>query len=108
MPTLKSGLFMLSVSFICLWPSVTHAAAAVEQQNVTQVVTLDIQNMTCPLCRFTLKKALQNVKGVQSVTIDYASKTAEVGFDSRQTGLQALIKATTDAGYPATARIDAR
>lgn len=60
--------------------------------------------MTCPLCRITIKKALQNVSGVQRVTVDYDSKTAEVDFDPRQTGVQDLIKASTDAGYPATAR----
>lgn len=103
--TMKTCWLMLSMSLIVLFVPILHAGIAVEHQNATQVVTLDIHNMTCPLCRFTIKKALQNVEGVQRVTIDFDSKTAEVGFDPRQTDLQALIKASSDAGYPATARI---
>lgn len=102
--TLKTSLFMLGVSLNCLIAPVVYAAAQVEHQNTTQVVTLDIQNMSCPLCQFTIKKALRNVKGVHRVTVDYDSKTAEVSFDPRQTQIQALINASTDAGYPATER----
>lgn len=102
--TMKTGLLTLWLACACLFAPVVYAAADVGQQNTIQVVTLDIQNMTCPLCRFTIKKALQNVNGVQRVTVDYDSKTAEVDFDPRQTDVQALIKASTDAGYPATAR----
>lgn len=100
----KTALLTLWLACACLSAPVVHAAADVGQQNTMQVVTLDIQNMTCPLCRFTIKKALQNVSGVQGVTVDYDTKTAEVDFDPRQTDVQALIRASTDAGYPATAR----
>lgn len=99
-----STLILLLLAFHRVAP-IVYAAADVGQQNTIQVVTLDIQNMTCPLCQFTIKKALQNVNGVQRVTVDYDSKTAEVDFDPRQTDVQALIKASTDADYPETARI---
>jgi mercuric ion binding protein len=101
---MKTGLLTLWLACACLFAPVVYAAADVGQQNTIQVATLDIQNMTCPLCWITINKALQNVNGVHSVTVDYDSKTAEVDFDPRQTGVQALIKASTDAGYPATAR----
>jgi periplasmic mercuric ion binding protein len=102
--TIKTSLLMLSLSSICLLMPAVHAEAALEQQNLKQTVTLDIQNMTCALCTITIKKALQKVEGVQQASVDYDSKTAVVIFDSQKTSNDALIKATTDAGYPATVR----
>lgn len=81
-----------------------HAESAVQIQKSNQSVTLDMQNMTCAMCKITIKKSLQGVNGVQKVTVDYASKTAMVIFDSKKTNSQSLIKATTHAGYPATIR----
>jgi mercuric ion binding protein len=47
---------------------------------------------------------LQRVKGVVSAKADFASKTAVVSYDPGVTGPQALIRATTDAGFPSTVR----
>lgn len=73
-------------------------------QNSNESVTLDLQNMACAMCKFTIKKALQNIDGVQKISVDYDTKTASVTFDAQKTNAEALIKATTDAGYPATVR----
>ncbi|HEX4329591.1 MAG TPA: cation transporter [Burkholderiales bacterium] len=64
-------------------------------------VTLSISNMTCSLCPVTVNKALQKVKGVISTKAMLATQTAVVSYDPTLTNPQALIKATTDAGYPA-------
>lgn len=63
-----------------------------------------MQNMTCAMCKITIKKALQGVDGVQEVNVNSDIKTATVTFDSQKTNSKALIKATTHAGYPATVR----
>jgi len=55
--------------------------------------------MTCALCPITIKKALQEVKGVQQVIVDFETKTAVITFDNNITNSDALIKATTNAGY---------
>ena len=68
-----------------------------------QTVVLDIQNMTCELCPITVKKALDKVPGVTASKIDLANKTATVKFDPDQANVAALVKATTNAGYPSTA-----
>jgi len=68
----------------------------------TQTVTLDVKNMTCAVCPITVKKALTKVAGVAQATVDFESKTATVTYDPKKTDTQALIKATTDAGYPST------
>lgn len=100
--TIKSSLLILSLSSSALWIPVAYANATVAQPNRQQTVTLNIENMTCAMCTVTIKKALQKVDGVQQVTVDYDSKTAVVTFDSIKTDSAALIKATTDAGYPGT------
>ncbi|QPK61641.1 cation transporter [Methylomonas sp. LL1] len=98
--TIKSSLFILSLSSSVLWMPAVHAETTVTQPNRQQTVTLDIDNMTCAMCTVTIKKALQKVEGVQEVTVDYDSKTATITFDNQKTDSAALIKATTDAGYP--------
>lgn len=69
-----------------------------------QTATLNVQNMTCELCPITVKKSLERVPGVSQVRIDFAKKTATVTFDADQAQVSALVKATTDAGYPSTLR----
>lgn len=67
-----------------------------------QTVVLDVQNMTCELCPITVKKALDKVPGVAASKIDLARKTATVTFDPDRANVAALVKATTNAGYPST------
>jgi mercuric ion binding protein len=73
-------------------------------QNSNQSVTLDVQNMTCAMCKITLKKALNKVDGVQKVDVDFDAKTTTVAFDPDKTSTEAIIKATTNVGYPSTVR----
>jgi mercuric ion binding protein len=68
-----------------------------------QTVVLDVRNMTCELCPITVKKALDKVPGVTASKIDLAKKTATVKFDPDRANVAALVKATTNAGYPSTA-----
>lgn len=69
-----------------------------------RVAVLDVQNMTCALCPVTVKKSLQEVPGVTQAKVDFDKKTATVSFDADKTSAALLVKATTDAGYPSTAR----
>lgn len=69
-----------------------------------QTVVLDIQNMTCELCPITVKKALDKVPGVTGTKVDLATKTASVKFDPDRVNVAVLVKATTNAGFPSTAR----
>ncbi|CAG7857751.1 hypothetical protein MCAMS1_02690 [biofilm metagenome] len=67
-----------------------------------RTVLLEIQNMTCPVCPLTIKKALKGVNGVQHIEIDYEAKTATVQFDDAMTTADKLAAATTNAGFPST------
>ncbi len=68
-----------------------------------QTVVLDVRNMTCDLCPITVRKALDQVPGVTSARIDLTKKTATVQFDPERASVAALVKATTNAGFPSTA-----
>lgn len=63
-------------------------------------VTLAVENMTCAACPITVRKALEKVPGVAKAKVDLDARTATVTFDPAKTGVEALMKATTDAGYP--------
>ena len=65
---------------------------------------LDVQNMTCALCPVTVKKSLEKVPGVSQAQVDFANKTATVVFDADRTTPAALVKATTEAGFPSAVR----
>lgn len=88
---------LLSVALVALMPVLALAAP-------TQTAVLDVQNMTCGLCPVTVKKSLEMVAGVGQARIDFAKKTAIVTFDADKTNPTALVKATTDAGFPSTVR----
>ena len=65
-----------------------------------QTVTLGVKNMTCALCPITVRKSLEKVPGVAGVKVDLDTKSATVTFDPDKADAAALIKATTEAGYP--------
>ncbi|MET4702313.1 mercuric ion binding protein [Constrictibacter sp. MBR-5] len=81
-------------------PSLSAPPAAAQVAAV-QSATFTVENMTCALCPVTVKKAIENVTGVQSVQIDYAARTATAIFDPAVTSVEAIAAASTDAGYPA-------
>jgi periplasmic mercuric ion binding protein len=99
-------LLILGLLAASLFLQITYAETglpvAMQKQANSQLVKLAVQNMTCAMCKFTIKKALQDVNGVKKADVDYEAKTATVAFDPQIANSAALIKATTDAGYPAT------
>lgn len=69
-----------------------------------QTITLTVSNMTCTTCPITVKRALTKVEGVSKAVIDFDKKQAMVTFDDARTSAAALIKATTDAGFPSAVK----
>ncbi|MBO6950062.1 MAG: cation transporter [Rhodospirillales bacterium] len=72
------------------------------QVAAAQTATFSIENMTCALCPVTVKKAMEGVPGVKSVTVDFDTKTAIVVFDPSITTSDAIAAASTNVGYPAS------
>lgn len=67
-----------------------------------ETVTLEVQNMTCEVCPITVEKSLKKMSGVSAAQVDFDKKTATVTYDPDQVQPDALIRATTNAGYPST------
>ncbi|WP_099826487.1 heavy metal translocating P-type ATPase [Oceaniglobus indicus] len=69
-------------------------------------VTLEIESMSCASCVGRVDKALAQVPGVIDVNVNLAAETATVTYFEGAVDIATLIRAATDAGYPAT-RADA-
>ena len=69
-----------------------------------QTVTLDLPTMNCAMCPITVKKALNKLDGVTEAGVSYEKKQAMVTFDDAKTSAEALVQATTNAGYPSTVK----
>jgi len=69
-----------------------------------KTVTLSVPGMYCEMCPATVKKAISRVQGVSKVDASFKTKEAVVTYDDSQTNVDALIKATANAGYPSTPR----
>jgi mercuric ion binding protein len=69
-----------------------------------RTVTLSVPGMNCDLCPITIKKAISKVPGVSKVEASYETKQAIVTFDGSKTTLEALTKATANAGDPSTVK----
>jgi mercuric ion binding protein len=67
-----------------------------------QSVILSISGMTCAVCPITVKKSLQKIEGVKTVTVSYENKTATVVFDDQLAKVDSFLKAMENVGYPAT------
>ncbi|MCF8483751.1 MAG: heavy metal translocating P-type ATPase [Rhodobacteraceae bacterium] len=65
-------------------------------------VTLSIESMSCASCVGRVDKALAAVPGVLEVNVNLAAETATVTFLDGATGLTALLRASDEAGYPAS------
>lgn len=77
-------------------------AQTASTQVEVRTAVFSIENMTCPACPLTVKKAMERVEGVKSVEISFDAKTATVVFDPSIATVEAIAAASTNAGYPAT------
>jgi len=84
-----------------LFVSLLLAAAAAPLAAAERTATLAVDNMTCAACPITVKKAMSKVNGVTKVDVSYEKREAVVTFDEAKASLQAIAKASADAGYPA-------
>jgi len=68
----------------------------------TQTATLSVPDMNCAACPITVKKALTKVPGVSKTEVSLDRREAKVTFDDTKTNVEALMRATRDAGYAST------
>lgn len=87
----ESGKFAILVALATIG---TAAGAA------TQTVTLSVPGMNCAACPITVRTAISRVAGVSKAEVYFAKRQAVVTFDDTTTSIDALTRATRDAGYP--------
>lgn len=96
---------VMSLSLLAVAETAPHNVTSVADQNVaTKIVTLSVPGMTCRVCPITVKKALESVKGVSQVSVNFDAKTATVTFNPQQANVSDLTKATKKSGYPSTVK----
>lgn len=78
------------------------AASSMPAVGAEKTIVLSVPGMNCELCPVTVKKAISKVPGVRSVEASYEKKEAVVTFDDTKTTVEALTKATANAGYPSS------
>lgn len=94
-------LFALALFSLTVTAPIATTHVAAQSVVAEQTVTFVIDNMTCALCPVTVKRAMEGVEGVHTVTIDFIARTATVLFDSAATSAAAIAAASANAGYPA-------
>lgn len=90
------------VSKIALFAALALASSGALAE--VKTVTLSVPGMNCELCPTTIKKAVSRVPGVSKVTASYENKEAVVTYDDSKTSVDALTKATANAGYPSAVK----
>ena len=85
------------VNMDTLKAAVAKAGYSVAEQNFK----LAIEGMTCASCVSRVEKALKQVPGVLSASVNLATETAEVGVVGGGAMLPALMAAVAKAGYQA-------
>lgn len=78
------------------------AAMTLPAWAATQSVTLSVPGMNCVTCPITVKKALTKVSGVSKIDVNLDRREATVTFDDAKANVEALTRATKDAGFPST------
>ncbi|MBT0957593.1 cadmium-translocating P-type ATPase [Alphaproteobacteria bacterium KMM 3653] len=69
-----------------------------------ETVDLSVSGLNCASCVGRVESALAAVPGVETVSVNLASEVATVTFFRGKVLPQALIQASTEAGYPAELR----
>ena len=87
----------LTMALLFLGLSLSSAVLAAEK-----TLTLAVEHMTCAACPHIVKASLLAVPGVTHVDVSATDKTAVVTYDDSKANVDALVKATTNAGYPSS------
>ena len=81
--------------------AITQAIERAGYAIAQQIVTLEIDGMTCASCVARVEKVLSKVEGVVSAQVNLATETAQVQFVEGIVGVDALVAAVDKAGYAA-------
>lgn len=91
------GLAMGSVAFLAL---VRTSPEPVPQG--AQTVTLDVQGMQSLMCEMGVKSVLEQIEGVEAVTVDRPNTAVEVSFDPKVAHPALFVQAVNNVGFRAS------
>ncbi|NLP37672.1 MAG: heavy-metal-associated domain-containing protein [Firmicutes bacterium] len=60
---------------------------------------MSIGGMSCEHCKKRVEKVLQNLNGVENVSVDLEAKTAQIHFDPAIVSVEKLKEVVIDSGY---------
>ncbi|MDP6170458.1 MAG: heavy metal-associated domain-containing protein [Candidatus Marinimicrobia bacterium] len=69
------------------------------EENIS--VTVMTPTIQCGMCQKTIEMGLGKLEGVGRSTVDLATKTTQVSFNSEKTDLAKIERAISDLGYQA-------
>lgn len=64
-----------------------------------QVISLNVEGMSCSHCENSVKKSVGALNGVEKVEVDLKGKKVTVDFDSEKVQLQNIKNTIEDQGY---------
>lgn len=67
-----------------------------------QVVTLDVDGMTCSGCEYNVKSALKKLNGVAEVEASFENAAAVVKYDPELVQIDKMIESVNSHGYKAS------
>ena len=88
---------MLLISTLCFGGN-PHGPAEQVQKGHAMIMLPTLQ---CDTCVETVRKAVEKVEGVKSISIDLEKKMAHVRFDPAKTSQEKIEQAIAAAGYDA-------
>jgi len=74
-----------------------HNSAAQEQ-----TVTMHVSGMTCGTCPISVRHRALQLHGVHAAAVELDTATATVTYEDSEQSPQAIARAITELGYPAT------
>lgn len=77
----------------------TPATPATAATTATTTTTLRAQGFSCPSCVGKIEKQVEQLSGVESVTVHFASGRVVVAHDANQAPVDLLVEAVAKAGY---------
>ena len=84
--------------------TIVSALATAGYPAVTDVITLNVSDMSCASCVGRLEMVLAEGRGVVSASVNLANETATVRYLSGVTSDREIAAIATSAGYPATVK----
>lgn len=63
--------------------------------------TINVPSVQCGMCKQRIEKKLKGMKGLKSITVDIAAKSATVEYDPAKLTIAKIERAISKAGYDA-------